>query len=993
MGIISSNNVVNDYFINNFLSEILSLGDGTSFMNLIHMHLFDYSLKSSNVSSISSGSYSSFLANQTNQNSLLTLDISDLIGRITNNAMIGTILTILDKLLIVNSNKLIYQQQLKQHILNLSLVYTHSNLSNSIYFICNINTLLFTQTLFTSQLLLYNINDHVLNIDKITNNLLMSLRVIQYSCEYQNPFFKSLIYRTCFSHNTPNSYIFISLIDLLLSSIHLIGKFYLLNYDNVYDSSDGSVMEGHSKRLLKKNSVIGQIEHDITKSPKSNKANLNIISIHSLHLIRLTKHILQLYQSYYDTLIEIIQGSNSNLIDSLCSAREDKNLIDQIKPQDQNTTFSKDNIRTNNKGNLTSSEVFKGFLFSIKEIIFKCKNSQFNLSDLRNIEYKYIKKNIFLFINSILEQNFKHKQIIKNIQINISKEEIKSDIYLKVNNLIECYSNSNISKLSIIDKLTTIEKGELMSLLITISKEKKNYLSKIFEKKNSNNNLTTTIIPNSNNVISKDSTDTTTDSQISNDDKTIMKSYLNNYFEFLRVMFIYTKLMTQLYNTQTCELTEASIDNINHYFLHKYISIEIKINKEYVYVYFEIPSGIEFLSNSTKANMLDSIDRETSLSKISTFLNEENFLAIQNEINFFKKVNKDRFEVFKWVNDWEMWYFECINFIISLITNVILLLTVKVNEINYYSYTIQFICAIQTLYSIVYITLWIYYKYCLKFELYLDINKNQSRLNIAQYHMNNLILNKELFTFISVVILNLCFLHNNDYFYLLGFHLLIILNLSQTLNSILSAIVSKTKQISITVMFLFIVVLCFTIIGFYLLPEEFEYDDGKSNYCETYFSCFLFIIDFGLRSGGGIGDVLNKKSLTNERNIFWGRFTYDILFWLIVILMMLNIIMGIVIDTFSELREKIHKEDDDKENTCMICGKKRDYFDKFNKDFNHHLSVEHNPWNYFLYIIYIKDKDMCKRNSHENYVWNCYKIEDFSWVPNEEIIENESKTN
>ncbi len=95
--------------------------------------------------------------------------------------------------------------------------------------------------------------------------------------------------------------------------------------------------------------------------------------------------------------------------------------------------------------------------------------------------------------------------------------------------------------------------------------------------------------------------------------------------------------------------------------------------------------------------------------------------------------------------------------------------------------------------------------------------------------------------------------------------------------------------------------------------------------------------------------------------------------------------MGIVIDTFGELREKITREDEDKKNTCMICGKKKDAFDKFNKDFEHHLRFEHNPWNYFFYIVYIKNKDTSKRNSHENHVWNCFINEDYSWIPNMEI--------
>ena len=95
--------------------------------------------------------------------------------------------------------------------------------------------------------------------------------------------------------------------------------------------------------------------------------------------------------------------------------------------------------------------------------------------------------------------------------------------------------------------------------------------------------------------------------------------------------------------------------------------------------------------------------------------------------------------------------------------------------------------------------------------------------------------------------------------------------------------------------------------------------------------------------------------------------------------------MGIVIDTFGELREKITIEEEDKLNTCMICGKKRDFFEKFNKDFEQHLKVDHLVWNYIYYIIYIKNKEVSSRNSYENYIYDCYEKEDYSWIPNDDF--------
>ena len=115
------------------------------------------------------------------------------------------------------------------------------------------------------------------------------------------------------------------------------------------------------------------------------------------------------------------------------------------------------------------------------------------------------------------------------------------------------------------------------------------------------------------------------------------------------------------------------------------------------------------------------------------------------------------------------------------------------------------------------------------------------------------------------------------------------------------------------------------------------------------------------------------------------RFYFDMLYWFSVILIMLNIVMGIVIDTFGELREKMTQEEDDKKEKCMICGKRTEYFEKFKQDFQNHIRYEHHVWEYLFFIIYISKKESSIRNSYENLVYQYFHEENYSWLPNEEI--------
>ncbi len=74
------------------------------------------------------------------------------------------------------------------------------------------------------------------------------------------------------------------------------------------------------------------------------------------------------------------------------------------------------------------------------------------------------------------------------------------------------------------------------------------------------------------------------------------------------------------------------------------------------------------------------------------------------------------------------------------------------------------------------------------------------------------------------------------------------------------------------------------------------------NYCHTLTSCFVSTVYNGIRAGGGIGEALGHISQTNEH--YWLRLTFDLTFFIFVIICLLNIIFGIIIDTFADLRDK-----------------------------------------------------------------------------------------
>jgi hypothetical protein len=103
--------------------------------------------------------------------------------------------------------------------------------------------------------------------------------------------------------------------------------------------------------------------------------------------------------------------------------------------------------------------------------------------------------------------------------------------------------------------------------------------------------------------------------------------------------------------------------------------------------------------------------------------------------------------------------------------------------------------------------------------------------------------------------------------------------------------------------------------------------------------CTVVAISGGLRAG----DV-GKVMLDNE----WsggGLILFKFSYFVIVILLLLNVILGIVLDTFAELRQDAIEAEDSIYNFCFVCSIDRQTFDRFGEGFDEHIKNDHYLWN------------------------------------------------
>ena len=164
--------------------------------------------------------------------------------------------------------------------------------------------------------------------------------------------------------------------------------------------------------------------------------------------------------------------------------------------------------------------------------------------------------------------------------------------------------------------------------------------------------------------------------------------------------------------------------------------------------------------------------------------------------------------------------------------------------------------------------------------------------------------------------------------------------------------------------------------------------DVPEYFCNNSLYCFLTHISYGVRSGGGIGDVLPIPSYSDNPGYYIGRILYDMVFHICVVWIMGNIFFGIIVDTFADLRDKNSIRENDINNVCYICQITRDSCVTKNIDFDKHILKDHYVWNYVYFLTYLHLNNSSHFKKLESEVWRKLIDKDTSWVPNQENERN-----
>jgi hypothetical protein len=141
------------------------------------------------------------------------------------------------------------------------------------------------------------------------------------------------------------------------------------------------------------------------------------------------------------------------------------------------------------------------------------------------------------------------------------------------------------------------------------------------------------------------------------------------------------------------------------------------------------------------------------------------------------------------------------------------------------------------------------------------------------------------------------------------------------------------------------------------------------------------MINYGVRSGGGIGDVLPMLSYYQDGDYYARAFFLYVIFHIVIVLVLGNIFLGVIVDTFADLRDQKNEFENDMKNKCFICNLSRETSTKKFIDFDKHVASDHLLWNYVSFIVYLYVNNPMDFNELEFKAWNKLRVQDISWVP------------
>ena len=711
----------------------------------------------------------------------------------------------------------------------------------------------------------------------------------------------------------------------------------------------------------------------------------------------------------FDLMSSIIEEGISDLKD--CNTLKDIMIIfEPVSLYDEIRTIILSLYQTSNiKSTGVSLEDIKGVdnlieLYKFDENFQKCLELKLSLK-------------IFYFLK-ILTDVYNREEVIELFK-NFEKQYMEIDIYEK---MIKRINQANIRKDPEYFHKKSTYKDSINSIIQTPT-IKNNIIQK--------ENLEETSIINQNQDKSKKNNIEDNNQEKNKEfhnSNTFNKNQVANNLQSSTTLYYNKDINSNVVNLDKEGLANNKINYVIFLFLSQIMKrIQIKADDKQMgrdFSFFVIPPLCLLLSSSTKNFFVQNVDRETVSTKILSLIDETDYFIFEM---FYNKLTMKSFSTIDMkLFNLEFLNIEYLNFLFILIQNILCIIHYfskdPIDDSAKRKRSIDIIVILIVHILMICFVLFVFFKYKFKLKFKHEImhtysekfifKKTGDNLHLNHYFseedflskvgrnlsfkqiiytgfVKTILYNKQINIYFFTFLFNILFLvHPNAIF--LSIPLLLLANINPLLLGIIVSFQMRLKQLIMVLIFMYLIVYLFSWFAFYYFSELFEFegllnvkDDSteEEKLCSSMIQCYLTMLSYGVRSGGGIGDVLPKISYNVSPGYFISGFFFVILFHIFVIWIMINLFFGIIVDTFAALREKTYKIEADKKNTCFICQITRDGAMNKNINFEKHIKNVHNIWNYVYFIAYLHINNEKNFKSLETIVLKKIKEGDTSWLP------------
>lgn len=357
----------------------------------------------------------------------------------------------------------------------------------------------------------------------------------------------------------------------------------------------------------------------------------------------------------------------------------------------------------------------------------------------------------------------------------------------------------------------------------------------------------------------------------------------------------------------------ARTADLNYYHFIHMISeeIEIALNEETrISIPFPILPKCRFLSQATKASFLKTCNINDTNSKLIDLSTKYKYFEIEmaQNMNLYQRSRAlwtlTQESVFTWVKglDWGL----------ALLINFLCIWNYRVDALtkrfdldDHNPAAILGLNVFSLVLEVFFLAIWFAFKFNESYQKAAFLHRNHfagRHLRRLQAVLTVAVLRDPIAASLLLSTLFSCLSLWNPFFYSLQLFKIVYLN--DTVRYVMRSIWMHFDQLLFTLILVMFTTLSYSVLIGSYFKKDFDSDKTFGvDLCPDPLSCFGYILDLGLRYGGGVGNIMKAYDIFDPTKLFYGKLVLELSFFIFINAVSLNIIFGIIVDTFKELRK------------------------------------------------------------------------------------------